>query len=279
MSFLLILGRSALSASLFPNQDTEMMDLPVNKFKQALIAGEQQIGLWCTLSSAYGIELLAGSGFEWLLIDTEHSPSDVGDVLSQLQAVAPYPVSPVVRPSWNDQVLIKRYLDIGVQTLLIPYVQNAQQARKAVESTRYPSGGARGVSALTRATRFGRVSDYAKRCQQELCVLVQVETVEAIDNIEEIAAVDGVDGIFIGPADLAASMGYLGQPGHPLVASKVEEAIGKLVRLGKPAGILTGDESFAQRCIELGTTFTAVGVDVGILAKHTSQLRSRFQKT
>lgn len=252
------------------------MDLPVNQLKKALRAGQQQIGLWCTLSSPYGVELLAGSGFDWLLLDTEHSPSDVLNVLAQLQAVAPYPVSAVVRPAWNDPVLIKRYLDIGAQTLLIPYVQNAEEARQAVQSIRYPSGGMRGVSALTRASRFGRIPNYAKACGDELCLLVQIETQEALDNLEAIAAVDGVDGIFIGPGDLAANMGFLGEPGNPAVVAKIEDAIQRITACGKPAGILTGDEAFAQRCIALGTTFTAVGVDVGLLAKATTQLRQRF---
>ena len=252
------------------------MDLPVNQFKKALRAGQQQIGLWCTLSSPYGVELLAGSGFDWLLLDTEHSPSDVLNVLAQLQAVAPYPVSAVVRPAWNDPVLIKRYLDIGAQTLLIPYVQNAEEARQAVQSITYPGGGMRGVSALTRASRFGRIPNYAKACGDELCLLVQIETLEALDNLEAIAAVEGVDGIFIGPGDLAANMGHLGEPGNPAVVAKIEDAIQRITACGKPAGILTGDEAFAQRCIALGTTFTAVGVDVGLLAKATTQLRQRF---
>lgn len=252
------------------------MDLPLNQFKKALRAGQQQIGLWCTLSSPYGVELLAGSGFDWLLLDTEHSPSDVLNVLAQLQAVAPYPVTAVVRPAWNDPVLIKRYLDIGAQTLLIPYVQNAEEARQAVQSITYPSGGMRGVSALTRASRFGRIPNYAKACGDELCLLVQIETLEALDNLEAIAAVEGVDGIFIGPGDLAANMGHLGEPGNPAVVAKIEDAIQRIAACGKPAGILTGDEAFAQRCIALGTTFTAVGVDVGLLAKATTQLRQRF---
>jgi 4-hydroxy-2-oxoheptanedioate aldolase len=252
------------------------MELSKNTFKQALREGRQQIGLWCTLSHAYGIELLAGSGFEWLLIDTEHSPSDVTNVMAQLQAVAPYPVAAVVRPACNDPVLIKRYLDIGAQTLLIPFVQNAEEARQAVRSTRYAPNGMRGVSALTRASRFGRVSDYAKSCERELCLLVQVETLSALERIEEIATVDGVDGIFIGPADLAADMGHVGEPGNPAVKARVEEAIARIVGCGKPAGVLTGDEAFAQHCIDLGTTFTAVGVDAGILARQTALLRQRF---
>lgn len=252
------------------------MDLPVNRFKAKLRSGQSQIGLWCGLPGSYAVEIVAPAGFDWLLFDTEHSPSDVLTVLPQLQAVAPYEVSPVVRPAFNDPVLIKRFLDIGVQTLLIPFVQNAEEAKAAVDATRYPPNGIRGVSALTRATRFGRVKNYAQRAEDELCVLVQVETREALANIEAMAAVDGVDGIFIGPADLAASFGYPGQPGHPEVVEAIETAITLLKRLGKPAGILTPDEKFAARCIELGTLFTAVGVDVALLARGSEALASRF---
>jgi 4-hydroxy-2-oxoheptanedioate aldolase len=158
------------------------MQLPLNAFKRALIEGRQQIGLWCSLPGAYSAEMVAGSGFDWLLFDTEHSPSDPLTVLPQLQAVAPYPVSAVVRPASNDVVLIKRFLDLGAQTLLIPYVQNVEEARRAVAAIRYPPEGVRGVSAVTRATRFGRVPGYAKSAASELCLLVQVETDEALSR-------------------------------------------------------------------------------------------------
>lgn len=253
------------------------MQLPQNLFKRALIEGKQQIGLWCTLSNPYGIELLAGSGFDWLLIDTEHSPSDVIGVMAQLQAIAPYPVTAVVRPAWNDPVLIKRYLDIGAQTLLIPYIQNAEEAQAAVKSIEYPSTGIRGVSAITRATRFGRINGYGADCREQLCLLVQIETVEALENLEAIANVEGIDGVFVGPGDLAASMGHLGQPGHPDVVAAIEKAIRKIRNCGKPAGILTSDRTIAQQCISLGTTFTAVGVDAGILAAETSRLAMSFR--
>jgi 4-hydroxy-2-oxoheptanedioate aldolase len=253
------------------------MKLPENRFKRGLAEGRQQIGLWCTLSSAYTAEVVAGSGFDWLLLDTEHSPSDVETVLSQLQAVAAYDTSAVVRPATNDAVLTKRYLDIGVQTLLIPYVQSAEEARAAVAATRYPPEGVRGVSAMTRATRFGRVEDYARRAVAELCVLVQVETREAVDDLESIAAVDGVDGVFIGPGDLAASLGLVGEPSHPTVKEIVEDAIRRVGACGKPAGVLTTDPAFAQRCIDIGTTFTAVGVDAGVLAGETEKLAARFR--
>jgi 4-hydroxy-2-oxoheptanedioate aldolase len=253
------------------------MDMSENRFKRALVEGRQQVGLWCTLSSAFGIEVVAGSGFDWLLLDTEHSPGDVLTVLAQLQALSGHDVSPVVRPASNDAVLIKRYLDIGAQSLLIPYVQNADEAHSAVAAVRYPPDGIRGVSALTRATQFGRVKGYAKRAADEICLLVQVETQQALDQIEAIAAVDGVDGIFVGPGDLAASLGYIGDLNHPVVKAAVEDAIRRIGACGKPAGILTGDTGFAKHCIELGTTFTAVGVDVGLLARASESLAQQFR--
>ena len=192
-----------------------VMDLPVNGFKRALAARRPQIGFWCTLPGGYAAEMLAGAGFDWLLFDTEHSPADPITVLAQLQAAAPYDVASVVRAAWNDTVLIKRFLDVGAQTLLVPYVQSAAEARAAVAAIRYPPRGVRGVSGSSRATRFGRVADYATRAEAELCLLVQVETAEALGEIEAIAAVDGVDGIFVGPADLAASLGHAGRPGAP----------------------------------------------------------------
>jgi 4-hydroxy-2-oxoheptanedioate aldolase len=252
------------------------MQLPENAFKRALREGRQQVGLWCSLPGPYAAEAVAGSGFDWLLLDTEHSPGDPLTVLAQLQAVAPYPVSAVVRPASNDAVLIKRLLDFGAQTLLIPYVQNAAEAQAAVAAMRYPPEGIRGVSGVTRATRFGRVADYGKRAHEELCLLVQIETQEALDNLEAIAGVEGVDGIFIGPADLAASLGHVGEPGHPEVKALIEQAIARIRACGKPAGILTPDNAFASRCIELGTLFTAVGVDAAMLVRASEALARQF---
>ena len=253
------------------------MQLPENRFKRALAEGRQQIGLWCSLPGSYVAEAVAGSGFDWLLFDTEHSPGDPLTVLAQLQVVASYDVSAIVRPASNDTVLIKRFLDLGAQTLLIPYVQSAEEARHAVAAMRYPPEGVRGVSAVTRATKFGRVEGYAKRAAQELCLLVQVETQEALDALEAIAAVDGVDGVFVGPGDLAASLGHAGQTMHPSVVAAVEDAIRRVRACGKPAGILTPDTAFAARCIELGTLFTAVGVDAGMLARGTEALARQFK--
>jgi 4-hydroxy-2-oxoheptanedioate aldolase len=253
------------------------MNLPENHFKRAIREGRQQIGLWCSLPGSYAAEAVAGSGYDWLLFDTEHSPGDPLTVLAQLQAVAPYDVSAVVRPASNDTVLIKRFLDLGAQTLLIPYVQNAQEARAAVAAMRYPPDGIRGVSGLTRATRFGRIPGYGKRAAEELCLLVQVETREALDQLEAIAAVEGVDGVFIGPADLAASLGHVGDPGHPDVVAAVEDAVRRLRAAGKPAGILTPDTGFAKRCIEIGTIFTAVAIDAGTLARGTEAVARQFK--
>lgn len=186
------------------------MDLPKNEFKAALCERRQQIGLWCTLSSAFAAEVVAGAGFDWLLLDTEHSPSDVLTVLAQLQALSGHDVSAVVRPASNDTVLIKRYLDLGVQTLLVPYVQTAEEARRAVTAIQYPPQGVRGVSALTRATRFGRVQEYARKAAEEICLLVQIETQQALDNLEAIATVEGVDGIFVGPGISLRAWGISG---------------------------------------------------------------------
>jgi 4-hydroxy-2-oxoheptanedioate aldolase len=253
------------------------MELPRNNLKHALAAGTQQLGLWSSLASNYTVEVIAGAGFDWLLLDTEHSPNDLESVLAQLQACAPYATHPVVRVAWNDTVLIKRFLDIGTQSLLIPFVQNAEEARAAVAATRYPPQGVRGVAGLTRATRFGRVPGYAKRAHEELCVLLQVETKEALDNIEEICAVEGVDGVFIGPADLHASLGYTGETGNPAVVPMIEDAIRRIRQAGKAAGVLTSAEAEVRRYIAAGSSFTAVGADVGILARGAEQLLAKYR--
>lgn len=254
------------------------MDLPHNAFKRAIAAGRQQIGLWVSLANPYSAELVAGSGFDWLVIDTEHSPNEVDTTLAQLQAVAPYPPAAVVRPAWNDKVLIKRHLDIGAMNLLVPYVQDEQEARDAVAAIRFPTQGVRGVAGSTRASRFGRVKDYAKRAHEELCLLVQIETRKGLDNLEAIARTDGIDGVFIGPADLAAGLGHLGDMGHAEVQSAIKDAIARIRKCGKPAGILATDESTARRYIEWGTIFTAVGLDAMILARETDKLAALYKK-
>ena len=253
------------------------MDIPPNPFKRALKAGKAQIGLWSSLASNYTVEVIAGAGFDWLLLDQEHSPNDLESVLSQLQAAAAYASHPVVRVPWNDMVTIKRMLDAGAQSLLIPYVCNAEEARAAVSYTRYPPAGVRGVAGTTRATRFGRVKDYAKRAHEEICVLVQVETEEAMKNIESICAVEGVDGVFIGPADLHASMGYPGETSNPKILPLIEDAMRRIAKAGKAPGYLTPIEADARRMLAAGTLFCAVGADVGLLARSAEALCAKYK--
>jgi 4-hydroxy-2-oxoheptanedioate aldolase len=253
------------------------MDLPRNVFKHAIARGELQIGLWCSLCSPITAEIVSHSGFDWLLLDTEHSPNEVPDVLGQLQAVQAGTASAIVRPAWNDIVLIKRFLDIGAQTLLIPFVQTPEEARRAVKATRYPPGGIRGITGSGRASRYGRVKDYLQNASQEICLLVQVETKSALDQIEAIASVDGIDGVFIGPNDLSASFGHIGNWGHPDVQAALEDAVRRLTKIGKPAGILTPNEEEAKRFIQWGYTFVAVGADLGLLARGADALAKRFK--
>ncbi len=253
------------------------MHLSENRFKRALAARQQQIGLWSSLASAMSVELLAGAGFDWLVLDMEHAPNEVPMVGGQLHAMAASATHPVVRPPWNDMVTIKRLLDIGAQTLLIPYVETEAQARDAVAFTRYPPEGVRGYASSPRASGYGRIADYTKHCANELCVLVQVESRLGLDNLERIAAVEGIDGVFIGPGDLAAALGHVGEIGHPEVQATIEETIRRIVATGKPAGILTPNETLAHRYIELGCLFTAVGSDIGILGRGADQLAARFK--
>lgn len=255
------------------------MDQLTNKFKHALKAGRPQIGLWLGLCSGYSAEILAGTGFDWLLIDSEHAPNDISTILAQLQGIAPYSSQPVVRPAWNDPVIVKQLLDIGAQTLLFPMIQNAAQACEAVRATRYPPAGIRGVgSALARASRWNRIPDYLSRANDEICVLVQVETREALQNLPEIAAVEGVDGVFIGPADLSADMGHLGNPQHPEVQSAIEQAIVQIQSSGKAAGILMTNVDTAKHYLNLGALFVAVGVDTLLLTGAANALAKHFGK-
>lgn len=253
------------------------MDLPRNAFKAALARGELQIGLWSSLCSPIVAEIIGQSGFDWILVDTEHSPNEPPAVLAQLQALQAGTATPIVRPAWNDPVLLKRLLDIGTQAVLVPFVQNAEEAAKAVAACRYPPAGIRGITVSGRGSRYGRVPDYLKRADAEICVLVQVETGEALSQIEAIASVDGVDGVFIGPADLSASLGHIGNPGHPDVQAAIKDAADRLTALGKPAGILTPSEADARRYIEWGYRFVAVGSDLGLLTKHADALAKTFR--
>jgi 4-hydroxy-2-oxoheptanedioate aldolase len=261
------------------------MHTPVNRFKAAIAAGHAQIGLWMGLGSPCTAEICAAAGFDWLLIDGEHGPNDTLTLLAQLQATAAYPDShPIARvPMGHGEVgemLIKQYLDLGAQTLLVPMVDTAAQAARLVRAVRYPQddgkGGIRGMAGA-RASAWGRRRDYFQQANAQVCLLVQVETREGLANLDAIAATEGVDGVFIGPADLSASMGHVGNPGHPDVQAAIADAIVRIRKAGKAPGILTPNEIMARRYLEQGCTFVAVGLDTGLLVQATSALAEKFK--
>jgi 4-hydroxy-2-oxoheptanedioate aldolase len=253
--------------------------LPRNAFKQALAKGERQIGLWSGLASPIAAEIVAGAGFDWIVIDGEHGPNDITTLLPHLYAMRGGTAEPVFRVPWNDMVIIKRALDVGARSLLIPFVQNAEEARRAVAAVRYPPLGIRGVAVTPRANDYGRVQNYHKNAHLDTCVLVQLETRAALTHIEAVAAIDGIDGIFIGPSDLAADFGHLGNPRHSEVKAALQDAATRIRAAGKSAGILTGDLDDVEPFIEMGFNFTAVGSDVGILARGAEQLAARFHRS
>ena len=257
------------------------MQSPVNPFKQALQEKRAQIGLWLGLADHYTTEICAGAGFDWLLLDGEHAPNGLRSLLQQAQAIAAYPGShPIARvPLGHGEAgaaLIKQYLDLGIQTLLVPMVDTAPQAAALVRAMRYPPDGIRGMAGA-RASRWGRYPNYAREANAQVCLLVQAETRQALDNLEAIAAIEGIDGIFIGPADLSASLGHVANPGHPEVQAAIDGAIGRITRAGKAAGILTTDDVLACRYLECGATFVAVGLDSNLLARATSELAAKFK--
>ena len=261
------------------------MKTPVNTFKQAMQAGRPQIGLWLGLASPYTTEICAGAGFDWLLIDGEHAPNDIDSILAQLQVIAGYPDAHAIArvPMGHGHVgemLVKQYLDIGVQTLLVPMVDTPAQAAALVRAARYPQndgqGGIRGMGGA-RASRWGQYPGYVHDANAQVCLLVQAETRTALDNLDAIAATEGVDGVFIGPADLSASMGHVGDSGHPEVQAAIRDAIQRIRKAGKAAGILTADETQARSYLELGATFVAVGLDTHLLATSTRALAARFK--
>ncbi|MDO8432446.1 MAG: 4-hydroxy-2-oxoheptanedioate aldolase [Candidatus Binatus sp.] len=254
------------------------MEVPVNRFKRAIKEGKAQIGLWVALADAGCAELCAGAGFDWLLLDAEHGPNDLRTLLAQLQAVAPYDSHPIVRLRVGDTHVIKQVLEIGAQTLLIPMVESAEQAASLVAAMHYPPKGVRGVgSALARSSRWTRIPSYLKEAGEEMCLLVQIETRRGVENLKAIAAVPGVDGVFVGPADLSASMGYLGNMTHPEVLETIERGVADIRAAGKAAGILMGDEALVRRYLELGCTFIAVGADSVLLAQAVDRLASKFK--
>ena len=248
------------------------MKLAANPFTRAIGAGEKQIGLWVSLSSNFAAEVVAPAGYDWVLLDMEHSPNDLSSVLGQLQVFASGPTTAIVRPEWNDPVLVKRLLDIGAPGLLFPMVQTREEAERAVAATRYPPRGIRGVSGSTRANAFGRVSDYFDRVEEETTVILQLETQAAVARAEEIASADGVSGVFFGPADIAADMGLLGKPMDEAVWKLIRPAAQKLMDLGVPVGTLVQDPGFASDLLNSGFTFVACGSDSGLLAKGADNL-------
>ncbi|WP_411734754.1 aldolase/citrate lyase family protein [Paeniglutamicibacter sp.] len=252
---------------------------PDPSFKDALHHADHALsGIWVCSGSPLVAEICAGAGFDWIFIDAEHSPNGLESILGQLQAVRGYPVIPVVRPPVNDTVLIKQYLDLGVQSLIIPMVNNAEQARAAVAACHYPPMGVRGVgSALARSARWNRIPDYLTRAGETLTLMVQIESAEAVANVEEIVATQGVDGIFIGPSDLAASMGVIGQQDHPDVVAAVETAMAAGKAAGKYVGVNAFAEAPAKRYIELGAHYVGVGADVALLARGTEALAAKFR--
>jgi 4-hydroxy-2-oxoheptanedioate aldolase len=252
--------------------------IPRNTFKQALANGQRQVGLWSGLASPIAAEIIAGAGFDWIVIDGEHGPNDISTLLPQLQAMRGGTAEPVFRVPWNDMVIIKRAMDVGARTLLIPFVQNVEEARRAVAATRYPPLGIRGVSVTPRANDYGRVQNYHRNAHLDTCVLVQIETRAALREIAPIAAVEGVDGIFIGPSDLAADFGHLGNPKQPDVQAALQDAAKRIRAAGKAAGILTGSLDDVEPLFAMGYNFVAVGSDVGFLARTAEQVAARFKK-
>lgn len=255
------------------------MFMPQNTFRDALRRRRTQIGLWLGLADGYAAELLAGTGFDWLLVDGEHAPNDLRSVLAQLQGTVAYPVQPIVRSPQADAVLVKQLIDAGAQTLLVPMIETPEQAAHMVSAMRYPPRGIRGVgSTLAPASRSSQVEAYLQQVDEQMCLLVQIETTAGLARLESIAAVEGVDGVFFGPADLSASMGLPGHPSHPDVQAAILEGIKVVSRAGKAAGVLATDDLLARRYLDAGALFVAVGVDTSLLMRAASELAARFRK-
>ena len=253
------------------------MDELHNPFKHALKSGKLQLGLWHSLASHLVAEILAGAGFDWILLDMEHAPNELPMVFSQLQAMKGGTAHPVVRVPWNDPVIVKRVMDAGAQSVLIPYVETEEEARRAVMSVRYPPEGFRGFAGQARASRFGRIKGYHVAANAEICLLLQVETKLGLDNLEVIASVEGVDGVFVGPGDLSAALGYLGQQNNPEIVKTIDDMIARIKKTGCAPGILTGDAELAQHYIDQGCLFAAVGTDLGLLTRSVDQLAAKFK--
>ena len=247
-----------------------------NSFKRDLLAGKRLIGCWSSLANAITTEVLGVAGFDWILLDGEHSPNDVATFIPQLMALKDSPSAPVVRPTSNNEVEMKRLLDSGFYNFLVPFVESADEALRAVRATRYPPQGVRGVSVSQRSNRYGTVPDYFKSINDHICVMVQIESRAGVAAARAIAAVDGVDCIFVGPSDLAAALGHLGNSGHPEVQQAIAAVFADAKACGKPTGILAPVEVDARRYMEMGATFVAVGSDLGVFRAGTQALRDRY---
>lgn len=253
------------------------MPAPKNTFKSALGENRFQLGLWVALASPYAAEVVSGSGYDWLLIDGEHGPNDIPLLSAQIQAVARSGSHPIVRLPAGETWLIKQILDTGAQTLLIPMVESVEEAQALVKAVRYPPHGVRGVgAALGRASQFSRIGDYVETANEQICLIVQIESRAGLKALDDIAALDGIDALFIGPSDLAADMGYLGQPGHPEVTAAIMDAFARIKKAGKARGIMTLDLAQARLYREMGADFMAIGTDVTVLVSATTKLREDF---
>lgn len=258
-------------------QTTPYCAIP-NQFRRDLVACRRLIGCWCSLGSPITTEVMGLAGFDWLLLDGEHAPNDVLSLIPQLMALKDSVSAPVVRPQWNDMVIIKRLLDAGFYNFLIPFVESAEDARRAVAATRYPPQGVRGVSVGHRSNRYGTIDDYMEVINDNIAVIVQIESRRAVGAIDEICAVEGVDCVFIGPSDLAAGFGYLGNPLHPEVQEAMHHIIATAKAHGKPSGILAPVEADARRYAEMGATFIAVGSDLGLIRNASQLLCDTYRK-
>jgi 4-hydroxy-2-oxoheptanedioate aldolase len=254
------------------------MDLPVNHFKHAIVSGRTPVGAWLVSAAPSTAEALGCVGFDFLVVDMEHTPIDVPQMTDILRTIAGTPAQAIVRPPWNDMVMVKRVLDAGAQSLLFPFVQNAEEAKRAVAYTRYPGAGVRGVAAMHRGSRYGTISEYQKRAHEELCVIVQIETLAAFDQLQAIAEVPGVDSIFIGPADLSASMGMLGDIGNAAVQDKLRAGARACRQLGKPCGIVGANPQIVERFLEYGFSWVAVGSDVAMMVGRAQEFLSAVRK-
>lgn len=248
------------------------MKMETNQFLDAIRKGQQQVGLWISLSHAYAAEAVASAGYDWALLDMEHSPNELSSLLGQLQAFAASGTTTIVRPDWNDPVKVKRLLDLGAPGVLFPMVQSVEEARAAVAACRYPPRGIRGVAGTMRGSKFGRVTDYYTEVENQTAILIQLETVQAVENAVMFAEVEGVDGIFFGPADIGADMGILGKPMHAEIWKLIRPAARKLMERGMPVGTLVSDPDFAAELLNDGFSFVACGSDAGLLARAADNL-------